>query len=86
MIHIHLDKLRGVIAYMLGRTTVNNPGVADWERLRRHHRKCMGAIDIFSECRINILSCSLDRYEGGLLRVFRTRRIVILVISGMLSL
>jgi hypothetical protein len=42
--------------------------------------------DALSECRIDILSCSLDRHEGGLLRVIRTNRIIILVISGVLSL
>jgi hypothetical protein len=89
VILVHLNKLRGVIAYVLGRTTVDDLGVADRERPRSHHRKSMCSaivFDVLSECRIDILSCSLDHHEGGLLRVIRTNRIIILVISGVLSL
>lgn len=91
MIHLHLNKLRGIVAYVLGRTTVNDPGVADWEHSRSHYCEGVGscgatAFDAVSKCRVDILSCSLKRHESRLLRVFCTSRMVILVISGVLSL
>src|SRR6187551_1229141 len=59
MILIHLNKLRGIVADVLGAATVDDPGVADWECLRGHHREGRAECSAIvfegpSECHVNI--------------------------------